>query len=120
MAGLTLRLDQRRRARARRSLGDNLLAYAFLLGGLICFELFSCYPLFRSIVLSFTQVNFVTDPIWVGWDNYRALFADPLYWTAWRNTFLFTGLALIFGYALPFAAAVLLGELRHVMGFFRL
>lgn len=120
MAVLTLRLDERRRARARRSLGDNLLAYAFLLGGLICFALFSWYPLVRGIVLSFQQVNFVTDPIWVGWDNYRALFADPLFWTAWRNTLLFTGLALIFGYALPFAAAVLLGELRHLKGFFRL
>jgi multiple sugar transport system permease protein len=129
MAVLALRLDERRRARARRArirarfrraLGDNLLAYAFLAGGIVCFALFSWYPLVRGIVLSFQQVNFVTDPIWVGWDNYRALFADPLFWTAWRNTLLFTGLALIFGYALPFAAAVLLNELRHLKGFFRL
>jgi multiple sugar transport system permease protein len=130
MAVLTLRLDERRRARARRArirrarfrraLGDNLLAYAFLAGGIVCFALFSWYPLIRGIVLSFQQVNFVTDPVWVGFDNYRALFADPLFWTAWRNTLLFTGLALIFGYALPFAAAVLLNELRHLKGFFRL
>jgi multiple sugar transport system permease protein len=130
MAVLTLRLDERRRARARRArirrarfrraLSDNLLAYAFLAGGIVCFALFSWYPLIRGIVLSFQQVNFVTDPAWVGFDNYRALFADPLFWTAWRNTLLFTGLALIFGYALPFAAAVLLNELRHLKGFFRL
>src|SRR2546430_11994623 len=38
---------------------------------------------------------------------------------AWRNTLLFTGLALIIGYALPLLIAMLLNELRHLTGFFR-
>jgi len=109
-----------RRARMRRKLADNALAYAFLAGGLACFALFSWYPMIKGVVLSFQQDNLVTDPIWVGWDNYRQLFADPLFVTAWVNTFKFTGLALVFGYAVPFAIAVLLNELRHLKGFFRL
>ncbi|BFU43491.1 carbohydrate ABC transporter permease [Krasilnikovia sp. MM14-A1004] len=106
-------------ARLRRKAGDNLLAYAFLAAGLACFALFSWYPLVRGIVLSFQQVNFVSDPWWVGLDNYRALFADPLFWTAWRNTLVFTGMALVLGYALPFAVAVLINEFRHLRGLFR-
>jgi multiple sugar transport system permease protein len=106
-------------ARLRRKVADNLAAYAFMAAGIGCFALFSWYPLVRGVLLSFQQVNFVTEPYWVGLDNFEALLADPLFWTAWRNTLLFTGLALVFGYAVPFAVAVLLNELRHFRGYFR-
>lgn len=112
--------ERRRRRNLRRKATDNLLAYAFLAAGIACFALFSWYPLVRGILLSFQQVNFVTDPVWVGLDNFRALFADPLFWTAWRNTAVFTGLALVFGYGVPLALAVLLNELRQLTWFFRL
>ncbi|KXK60558.1 ABC transporter permease [Micromonospora rosaria] len=105
--------------RRRRRLRDDLLAYAFLAAGLLCFAFFSWYPLARGVVLSFQQVNFVTDPTFVGLDNFRALVADPLFWTAWKNTLVFTGLALVLGYLVPLALAILLNELRHVAGFFR-
>jgi multiple sugar transport system permease protein len=103
----------------RRKLGDNLLAYAFMAAGLLCFAFFSWYPLVKGVILSFQQDNFVIPPYWVGLENYRALFDDPLFWTAWRNTVYFTGLALVFGFALPFVVAVLLNEFRHLTGFFR-
>jgi multiple sugar transport system permease protein len=108
-----------RRSRLGRRISDNLVAYGFMAGGIICFALFSWYPLVRGVLLSFQQVNFVTEPEWVGLDNFDTLFADPLFWTAWRNTLLFTGLALIFGYALPLLIAILLNEFRHLKGFFR-
>ena len=119
MAVTTMERRDRQRARLRRKAQDNLLAYVFLAAGIICFALFSWYPLVRGVLLSFQQVNFVTDPIWVGLDNFENLFADPLFYTAWKNTLYFTGLALVFGYALPFVIAVLLNELRHFKGFFR-
>ena len=103
----------------RRKLGDNVLAYAFMAAGLLCFAFFSWYPLVKGIVLSFQQDNFVIPPYWVGLENYRALFDDPLFWTAWKNTVYFTGLALVFGFVVPFAIAVLLNEFRHLSGFFR-
>ncbi|NUT20706.1 MAG: sugar ABC transporter permease [Hamadaea sp.] len=109
----------RRPGRLRRKLADNLQAYAFLTAGLLCFAVFSWYPLVRGIVLSFQQDNFVTDPIWVGLDNYRAVLSDPLFLTAWKNTFEFTGLALLFGYAIPFVLALVINEFRHAKGFFR-
>ncbi len=106
--------------RIRRTVSDNLVAYAFMAGGIACFALFSWYPLVRGVLLSFQQVNFVTDPEWVGWDNFSNLFDDPLFWTAWRNTLFFTALALLLGYALPLVIAVLLNEFRHLKGFFRM
>jgi len=106
-------------SRLRRTVGDNLLAYAFMAAGLFCFALFSWYPLVKGIILSFQQDNFVVPPYWVGLENYRVLFDDPLFWTAWKNTVVFTGLALVFGFVLPFFIAVLLNEFRHLTGFFR-
>ncbi|GAA2541330.1 sugar ABC transporter permease [Winogradskya consettensis] len=115
-------MTRAREARAgllRRKLSDNLLAYAFMAAGLACFALFSWYPLVKGVILSFQQDNFVVPPYWVGLDNYRALFADPLFYTAWKNTLFFTALALVFGYVLPFFIAVLLNEFRHFSGYFR-
>jgi multiple sugar transport system permease protein len=108
-----------RRSRIGRRISDNLVAYGFMAGGIICFALFSWYPLVRGVILSFQQVNFVTDPEWVGLDNFETLFSDPLFWTAWRNTLMFTALALLLGYFLPLLIAILLNEFRHLKGFFR-
>src|SRR5215212_8465604 len=86
----------RRGARLRRRLADNLTAYAFMAAGLVCFALFSWYPLVRGVLLSFQQDNLVTPPTWVGLDNFRHLFTDPLFPIACRNTLQFTVLALVF------------------------
>ena len=109
-----------RAARWRRKTADNLQAYVFLVAAILCFAAFSWYPLARGILLSFQQDNFVTPPQWVGLANFRALLDDPLFFTAWRNTLQFTGLALVLGYAVPFAVAVVVNELRHLRGFFRI
>jgi multiple sugar transport system permease protein len=106
-------------ARLRRRVADNVAAYAFLAAALLCFAFFSWYPLVRGIMLSFQQDNLVTDPYWVGTDNFTALFHDPLFVTAWVNTFKFTGISLLLGYALPFVFAVVLNELKQFKGFFR-
>jgi multiple sugar transport system permease protein len=108
-----------RGSRLRRRLAENATAYALMAGAILCFAFFSWYPLVRGILLSFQQVNFVTEPTWVGLDNYRNLFADPLFFTAVWNTVEFTGIALVLGYGVPFALALLLNELRHFRGFLR-
>jgi multiple sugar transport system permease protein len=106
--------------RLRRKVTENLTAYGFLCAALVCFALFSWYPIIRGVLLSFQQVNFVTAAEWVGWQNFETLFNDPLFLTAWRNTLLFTGLALVIGFAIPFAVAIVLNELRHAKAYFRL
>ncbi|MFC0546058.1 carbohydrate ABC transporter permease [Kutzneria chonburiensis] len=113
-------LGVRPAARLRRRIRENVTAYGLLCAALLVFAGFSWYPIVRGILLSFQQVNFVTAPTWVGLENFQKLFADPQFWEAWVNTLLFTGLALVFGFAVPFAIAVLLNELRHGKAYFRL
>src|SRR5213592_1505538 len=61
----------RRAGRLRRTLADNLAAYAFMAAGIVCFGLFSWYPLVKGVELSFQQNNFVDPPQWVGLTNFR-------------------------------------------------
>ncbi|MFE5793102.1 carbohydrate ABC transporter permease [Streptomyces sp. NPDC056503] len=106
--------------RRRRRIRENLTAYAFLGAGLICFALFSWYPIVRGLLLGFQQVTFAQPATWVGWENYQRLFDDPLFATAWKNTGSFTLLALVFGFAAPFATAVVLNEFRHARSYLRM
>ncbi|QFG25662.1 carbohydrate ABC transporter permease [Actinomadura sp. WMMB 499] len=109
----------RKATRGRRAVRRNLTAYGFLCGALICFAFFSWYPIVREILLSFQQTNFVGDTRWVGLENFRTVLADPVFWDAWKNTAIFTVLALVIGYAVPFTIAIVLNELRHARGYLR-
>ena len=119
--------DARAAARARRRkvpLGRRLrrhgTGYLFMLGAVLCFALFSWYPMIREVIMSFQKTNFAGDTSWVGLQNYRHIFADPGFWAAWRTSGLFTLFALGFGFVLPFLVAVVLNEMRHAKSYFRL
>ncbi|MGI5472873.1 carbohydrate ABC transporter permease [Streptomyces sp. CA-132043] len=103
----------------RRRLADQATAYAFLLGGLLCFALFSWYPALRSVVIAFQKYTPGADPEWVGTANFTRVFQDPEFGAAWRNTATFTVLALLIGFAVPFVMALVINELRHARAFFR-
>jgi multiple sugar transport system permease protein len=110
----------RRRVPLARRLRRHGTGYLFLLGAGICFALFSWYPMIREVIMSFQKTNFAGQTKWVGFQNYRHVWADPDFWTAWRNSGLFTLFALVFGFAVPFALAVVLNEIRHAKSYFRL
>ncbi|MBR7838432.1 sugar ABC transporter permease [Actinospica durhamensis] len=110
----------RRRAPLAQRLRRHATGYLFLLGAVICFALFSWYPMIREVIMSFQKTNFAGDTTWVGFNNYRHIWADPDFWAAWRFSGLFTLFALVFGFAVPFGVAVVLNEIRHMKGYFRL
>jgi multiple sugar transport system permease protein len=97
----------------------NLQAYAFLVGAILCFGFFSWYPMVREFVMSFQSTRRgVTS--WVGFHNIKVVYHDPYFWTAWKNTAMFTLYALVIGFAVPFLVAILLNELRHCRAYLRI
>jgi multiple sugar transport system permease protein len=102
-------------ARVRR----NLSAHGFLIGAVLCFTFFSWYPIVREVTMSFQKAVYGGGYAWAGWSNYVRIFRDPTFWQAWRNTLEFTLLALVIGYVVPFALAIVLNELRHARGYLR-
>ena len=105
-------------AAVRRAIGRNLRAHAFLIGALVCFALFTWYPMIREITMSFQRTH-RGQTTWSGLANYRQIRDDPYFWQAWRNTLQFTVLALVFGFAAPFLAAVVINEFRHFQTYLR-
>ncbi len=108
----------RRRSPATWLRGGGLPNLVFLLPLLVIFGLFSWFPIVRAVVMSFQETNLVSDPTFVGLDNFRQVLADPLLWKAVRNTVYFAFLALLFGYPVPLVAAVLMREVRRARGLY--
>lgn len=108
----------RSRRSRRRRLANALAGHGYLLGAVLCFAVFSWYPMVREVVMSFQRTRRGVTT-WVGWQNYVRLWHDPSFAAAWKNTVTFTLLALVFGFALPFLIAILLNELRHAQGYLR-
>ena len=106
-----------RHGRSSRRIG-RFTAHGYLVGAVLCFAVFSWYPAVREFIMSFQRTRRGVTT-WVGWQNYVGMWHDPSFFAAWRNTALFTLLALAFGYALPFLIAILLNEFRHAQGYLR-
>jgi multiple sugar transport system permease protein len=109
---------QRRESRFARGVRRNVQAYSFLIGAVLCFTVFTWYSMIREIIESFQHLHYGNTGF-SGLRNYRQITADPFFWQAWRNTLQFTGLALLLGFALPFAAAVVINEFRHAQAYLR-
>ncbi|MBA2945638.1 carbohydrate ABC transporter permease [Streptomyces himalayensis] len=107
----------RRTRRARR--GSGLASLLFLLPLLVMFGYFAWWPIGQSVILSTQETNLVSDPEWVGLENFRYLFNDPLLWATLRNTAWFVVLAMLFGFPVPILLALLVSELRRFGGVFR-
>lgn len=68
---------------------NKLTPYLFCAPFILCYFLFSFFPMIYSFVLSFFQWNGFTDATFVGFHNYTNLLtADPLFWKALKNTII--------------------------------
>jgi multiple sugar transport system permease protein len=106
--------------RRGRGFGRNTLtALIFLIPALGIFGLFSWWPIIRGLLISFQRTNLVEPATWVGLDNFRALFADPLLGTAVRHTLLFVALGLVIGFPAPLVLAAVMSTVKRGSGVYR-
>ena len=90
----------------------------FLMPLLLVFGAFSWYPIVRLVLMAFQHTNLVQPATWVGFQNFSEVIHDPLFPIAVKNTAEFAGLALVFGYPVPLAVAVLISEVRKRRGLY--
>ena len=95
-------------------------AYLYLAPAALLCGLFVIYPLVATAYYSFTSWTGLSDPVWVGLDNYRQQFSDPRFLAAlWHAGFL-----MVFFSVIPICIGLLLAALLSRtalpgMGFFR-
>lgn len=67
-------------------------AWLFLAPMLVLLALVAGWPLLRTIWLGFTDADTlrIGEARWIGFDNFRRVLADPVWWRAVKNTLWFT------------------------------
>lgn len=92
-------------------LKQNLVGYLFISPWLIGFLAFAAWPFLRSIYLSFTRYNIVTEPQWVGTANYKMLLTnDELFWKSAWVTVKYAAISVPVGVVVGVGLALLLNS----------
>jgi multiple sugar transport system permease protein len=100
--------------RAPRRRSGQWAAWGFLTPVVIYLVAFYAWPLYRNLELSlhgYTVRSFVQGGApFSGLDNYRTVVDDPTFWPALTHTVVFTGVSLIFQFAIGMALAVFFAQ----------
>ncbi len=92
----------------------------FILPWLIALFVFTAYPVLATVYLSFTEYNIVQPPSWIGLDNYSTMFQeDPAFWTAVRNSAVYSLVSVPLKLVIAFGLALLLNMGVRGIGVYR-
>lgn len=95
--------------------------YLFLIPGLVLYFLWTIYPLFYQLYISFFDWKIIPgqESKFVGLANYQAAFADKTFWLAMSNTVAYAVITVIGQMIAGFAVAVLVNRVLVGQRFFR-
>jgi len=103
-------------ARQREALWGYLLIIPLVLGLIVFFYI----PLGGSFFIGFTRWDLLSAPKWVGLENYRRLFSNPLFYKTLWNTIRYTLLVVPTGMAVSLGIAVALNNSIRFRNLYRL
>lgn len=95
-------------------------AYLFLLPVLVYFAIMLFYPMCYSFYLSFTEWDMLSpSPEFIGLENYREAFDDPVFWISLKNTFSYVLYTVPATVILALCLALALNQVKVLSGLFR-
>ncbi len=95
---------------------ESLLYYSMLLPFFALFFLFTVLPVLSSVILSFTNFDMVSVPVFNGVDNYARMFLnDRIFITTVRNTLYFAIITGPAGFLLSFVLAWFINEFKPMV-----
>ena len=98
----------------KKSIKDvNRWGYVFILPFIIVFLIFSIYPIFKTLYLSFTNFNGFADAKFIGLENYSRVIKDPLFWTAFKNTLKIWSINVILQFGLAFLLTIIFSDIKY-------
>ncbi|HEU6442588.1 MAG TPA: sugar ABC transporter permease [Microvirga sp.] len=106
---------------SRMSLGQKhvIWAWGFLAVPLLFYAVIRFWPTFQAFYLSVTDWSLMRPAAFVGLENYKRLFADPLFWQVFRNTFMYLILGTPISLLISFVVAYYLDRVRFMHSFIR-
>lgn len=95
-------------------------ALLFVLPWLLSLLVFTTYPTLATFYFSLTAYDVIQPPTFVGLENYRTmLFEDPAFWTAVRNSAVYSVVSVPLKLAVAFVLALLLNQAVRGIGLYR-
>jgi multiple sugar transport system permease protein len=123
MEAATAKLGRRGRRRKERSYGseERRLATLLLSPALIVIALVAAYPIGYAVWLSLTEYSVRVPGKWrfAGFDNYTEAFGSAEFWSAVKNTFIFTGISVTLELAIGLGMAIAMHEAFKGRGLLR-
>ena len=100
----------------------NRAAYYFIIPFVLTFLIFSVYPVFRTLYLSFTDFKGFGTPNFTGIDNYTRVIGDKFFWRAFKNTLKIWSVNIVLQLGIAFILTIVFSDIKYRMkglGFFR-
>src|SRR5581483_5576910 len=94
-------------------------AYLFITPSFLGVLIFIAFPVLFALYMSLTQWDGITDPQFVGLQNFVSIFQDPIFWITMRNTLIYTAVTVPVGILLSLGVAQLLNQRVRGLRFFR-
>jgi ABC-type polysaccharide transport system permease subunit len=88
--------------------------YLMALPAIVAILVFGYGPLFGLAIAfqKFSPFRGISGSDWIGFENFRDAFANPFFWTAFRNSLVISALKLAIGFPTAIILALLLNEVR--------
>lgn len=94
-------------------------AWVFLALPVLFYAVIRFYPTAQAFWLSLTDWDLMSKPEFIGLENYREMFADPVFWKVFKNTFLYLIIGTPISLILSFVIAYYLDKTRFLHSFLR-
>lgn len=94
-------------------------AWTFLALPIIFYAGIRFYPTIQAFWLSLTNWDLLRPAQFIGFANYQKMFADPVFWKVFQNTFLYLIIGTPISLLISFVIAYYLDRVRVLHGFIR-
>jgi len=98
---------------------ESTVAWLFILPAILGMLIFIIIPVFCSFSLSFAKWDLLNSISFVGFDNYREIFREGLFWKILINTIIFALSTSVFGVIIPLILASILNTKIRGSEFFK-
>ena len=102
-----------------RILAKSIPGWLLILPSLILFIMIVWRPIVIGIGYSFFDLKGFTPVEFVGLKNFKDVLSDTNFIQTLKNTIMYTFWSLLIGFPLPFICAVMMNEMMHAQGFFK-
>ena len=96
-------------AKSRRlMIRETTTSYLFLAPFLVFFVMFVIYPMFMCVYTSFFDATMGREDVFIGFENYKTLYHDPVFWKGLKNTLVivFVSVPVTCAFSLWIASAI--------------